>query len=153
MKMFKGLQRGTAGIGDPGAFARFRGSRKARSPIPSTAILLIVVGLVFSDTHYVDINSTNPVAPYTSWETAATAIQRAVDEAIAGDQVLIADGTYPLESQVTVRQGLAIRSVNGPDVTILDGDGDADLLLAFQRRRLKLDDACTTLILTGESKE
>lgn len=72
---------------------------------------------------YVDVNSTNPVAPYNSWDTAATSIQPAVNAAAAGDTVLVADGHYQLSSQINVSKALTIQSVNGPAVTTVDGGG------------------------------
>ena len=34
--------------------------------------LLLFCSATLADTHYVDINSTTPSAPYTNWMTAAT---------------------------------------------------------------------------------
>jgi hypothetical protein len=80
--------------------------------------------------HYVDINSTNPVAPFSSWATAATNIQDAVDVAANYAEVLVTNGTYQGDVLVTpdavtncliATNALTLQSVNGPDVTVIDG--------------------------------
>jgi Bacterial TSP3 repeat/PKD domain len=100
---------------------------------------------------YVDINSTNPVSPFSSWATAATNIQDAVNAASSYDEVLVTNGVYAFggdnlagNSRVDVTKPLTLESVNGPGLTIirgtyaLDGSGtrcvtlsDGDLLVGF----------------------
>ncbi|HKL22086.1 MAG TPA: right-handed parallel beta-helix repeat-containing protein, partial [Tichowtungia sp.] len=75
------------------------------------------------ETHYVDAYNTTPVFPYTDWFTAATNIQDAVDAATFTDTVFVADGVYNLTSGIVVDKQITLRSVNGPDVTIVDGGG------------------------------
>ena len=71
---------------------------------------------------YVAATSTNPQPPYSSWATAATNIQAAVDVAtLPGALVLVTNGAYG--GTVSVSMALAIRSVNGPQVTVISGGG------------------------------
>ena len=83
-------------------------------------------------THYVDVNSPGPIAPYGSWASAATSIQDAIDQSAAGDTVIVADGTYSsggrvvgsgsLMNRVVVDKAISIRSMNGPAVTVIAGN-------------------------------
>jgi len=77
--------------------------------------------------HCVDMNSTNAAPPYTNWTTAATNIQDAVDAAVAGDEIVVTDGTYATGgrdgNRVEVYRPLTLRSVNGPQFTTIDGGG------------------------------
>ncbi len=77
--------------------------------------------------HYVDANGTNPVAPYTSWATAATNIQDAIIVAAFNDIVLVTNGIYQYggdsfgsSNRVDVTSKI-VQSVNGPVVTIIKG--------------------------------
>jgi len=81
-------------------------------------------------TRYVDLNNPAPVAPYTSWATAATTIQAAVDAAVAGDEIVVTNGTYAsggravygaMTNRVAIDKAVTVRSVNGPLVTIIEG--------------------------------
>ncbi len=81
--------------------------------------------------HYVDLNSPDPQPPYTNWATAATNIQDAVDVAAVGEQVVVTNGLYAiggraagtnlLLNRVVVNKPLSLKSVNGPQFTIIKG--------------------------------
>ena len=85
-----------------------------------------------SPLHYVSLSGGN-VWPYTNWATAATIMQHAVDAANVGDTVLATNGVYDtggrlaggqvLTNRVAIDMPLVVRSVNGPEVTIIKGAG------------------------------
>lgn len=76
-------------------------------------------------TRYVWTNSPNPEFPFTSWPTAARTIQEAVDAASNGDTIYVTNGVYRnglnSDSRVSVSKGIALRSINGPEYTIIEG--------------------------------
>ena len=82
-------------------------------------------------THYVNLNSTNPIAPYMNWSTAATNIQDAVDAAVSGDSVFVTNGIYTTgnrvvasaTNRVAVMLPVSIVGVSGPAQTVIDGGG------------------------------
>src|SRR5215831_18023380 len=93
-------------------------------------VLLFLVNASAAE-FYVDLNCTNPQPPYTSWSTAATNIQTAVDVANAGDTVWVTDGVYQTgtrlvsgdttQNRVAVTKAITVRSVNGAGVTVIRG--------------------------------
>ena len=69
------------------------------------------------------------VSPFTTWATAATNIQAAVDVALEGETVWVSNGVYAdgsrvagdMTSRVAITNAITVRSVNGPSETIIRG--------------------------------
>src|SRR5437899_2934245 len=95
------------------------------------AVCLALVGTsALAAVHYVDLNNAAPSPPYTTWASAARTIQSAVDVALAGDEIVVTNGVYQtggravygtMTNRVAVTIPLTVRSLNGPDVTVIQG--------------------------------
>ena len=79
---------------------------------------------------YVSAASPNPLAPYSSWATAAQTIQEAVDLAVPGDEIVVTNGLYAtggravygtMTNRVALTKPVSVRSANGPEVTFIEG--------------------------------
>jgi hypothetical protein len=82
----------------------------------------------------VDVAGLNPTPPYTTWATAATNIQDAIDAATAGEIVLVTNGVYAtggkvisedLLNRVAVDKAIMVLSVNGAAYTVIQGAWNA----------------------------
>ena len=101
-----------------------------RFPLSVFSFLLSLVA-TSAATRYVDASSASPAPPYTSWATAARVIQVAVDAAAPGDEIVVTNGLYAtggrvvgtnlLVNRVAVDKPLTLRSVNGPQFTVIQG--------------------------------
>jgi parallel beta-helix repeat protein len=104
---------------------------KTRTNLIVACMVLAADTSGFVALHYVDLNSPNPTPPYTNWATAARVIQDAVDAATAGEEIVVTNGVYAtggrsVGTNLTINRWLvdkplALRSVNGPQVTIIEG--------------------------------
>jgi len=90
-----------------------------------------IANLVIATARYVNASNPSPVAPYTSWATAATVIQDAIDTANVGDWILVSNGVYRTGgrvvqgtkwNRVVMTNQVTVIAVNGPRVTTIVGD-------------------------------
>jgi predicted outer membrane repeat protein len=94
-------------------------------------LLLISSAITASGTvRYVNLNNTNPMSPYSDWGSAAITIQDAIDTANDGDLIVVTNGVYQsggqvvygvMTNRVAITKAVAVQSVNGPDVTLIEG--------------------------------
>lgn len=113
----------------PGVYAVLLRAYNDSNPggVTSTAAIHVVSAPV----HYVAADSPHPLPPYMSWATAAKNIQDAVDFAYGGSEIVVTNGIYNsggrpvyggiLTNRVAVTKPLTVRSVNGPQFTIIEG--------------------------------
>ena len=98
---------------------------------------VVIVVLLFTRhseaaTYFVNTSNAAPALPFSTWNTAATNIQDAIDASTNGDQILVTNGVYQfggtamagnLTNRVALNKPVTVQSVNGPWVTIIEGVG------------------------------
>ncbi len=98
---------------------------------PEGVTATLTIQVVPQPVHYVAASSTNPVPPFTNWQAAARTIQEAVDAvSVPGALVLVTNGIYStggravdgiLTNRVALDRRVTVRSVNGPELTVIQG--------------------------------
>lgn len=97
---------------------------------PNGATATFTVHVLPPPIHYVSLSSASPVPPYSTWSTAATNIQDAVDVADTWDEVLVSNGVYNtggrvasdiLTNRLAVTKAIFVQSLNGPLATTIQG--------------------------------
>jgi hypothetical protein len=87
----------------------------------SDAAVLFVVFPNSNSVKYVNASNATPAAPFSTWGTAAVNVQDAIMFANDADTVLVHRGLY--KEHVDFRgKAIVLSSVDGPNVTTLDGD-------------------------------
>jgi parallel beta-helix repeat protein len=110
---------------------------------PGGASGVYVIHVIPPPISYVDPGSTNPLPPFSSWGTAATNIQDAVDAVVYGAHILVTNGTYQsggrlvygaLTNRLVINKPVVVQSVNGPTLTSIQGNpiiGDGAVRCAY----------------------
>ena len=100
--------------------------------VAALTLIFLACSKILATTYYVSLGGGN-VSPYTNWATAANTIQDAVDVASAGETVVVTNGIYDTGETVTpgyfssnrvvITADITVKSVNGPENTIILGKG------------------------------
>lgn len=99
-------------------------------------------------TRYVAASGSAPSHPYTSWATAASDIQTAVNACSPGDVVTVSNGIYTVDSGtevVLITNGIHLQSANGLTHTVIDGGNVAGII----RRGVHLTAAASGAVVKG----
>nr|QNO52653.1 hypothetical protein CKMLAADM_00018 [Methanosarcinales archaeon ANME-1 ERB6]QNO52673.1 hypothetical protein OOKFEKOF_00012 [Methanosarcinales archaeon ANME-1 ERB6] len=85
----------------------------------------VTFAVLFATVVFVSVGCASAITIYVPDNYAK--IQWAVDNATAGDTIIVRDGTYNENVDVNVNH-LTIQSENGSDSTIIDGNGNGDVV-------------------------
>ncbi len=94
--------------------------------------MLLLSAIAQAAERYVSLSGSH-LPPFTSWAEAATNIQAAIDAANEGDTIWVTNGVYnsggkimagDLVNRVALDKAVTVQSVNGPAVTVIEGQRD-----------------------------
>lgn len=99
---------------------------------PTGVCATLPLSLAGCKRHFVVSANPSPTAPYTTWATAASNIQDAIDTAALGEEVIVTNGVYAsggrvipsygaLTNRVAITKPITVRSFNGPLSTQIQG--------------------------------
>ena len=120
------------------------------SSVTSMTASLTPLLVATSSVRFVSLNGTNPIAPYLTWETAASNIQDAIDASVDGDTILAGDGLYQtggrvvygaLSNRVVLNKAVAVQSLNGTARSFIqgfEGAGSSSVRCAYLTNRASL---------------
>ena len=100
--------------------------------IASIIMACLATANAAASTLYVWTNSPSPAPPYDAWVNAARSIQTAIDYAQPADIIWVTNGVYnsgskivygTMPNRIALDKALVVRSVNGPDETVIVGQG------------------------------
>jgi len=100
--------------------------------VASNALGVVTSAVTTLAMHCVNAAGLHPIAPYSTWATAATNIQDAITASANNDIVLVTNGIYSTGAQtmdgassnrVSLNKAICVQSVNGPSVTTIQGGG------------------------------
>ncbi len=86
----------------------------------ATLFLALCTHSASAATWYVDASRPDDSGDGSAWATAKHTIQAAIDGALSGDTIFVTNGVY---APITASKLITIRSMNGADVTMIDGGG------------------------------
>lgn len=93
----------------------------------AAALAVAAIGRGWGVTVYVSTNGAN-ISPYTNWANASTNIARALLSRVDGDVIIVSNGVHACYS-LSVNPAITIRSLNGPEVTLIDNSRFWGLIL------------------------
>ncbi|NCC69882.1 MAG: hypothetical protein EOM14_17130, partial [Clostridia bacterium] len=64
-----------------------------------------------------------------SWATPFLTISNAVENAGNGDEILVTNGTYEITNQISITEGIELKSVNGPESTVIRRSSGTDRII------------------------
>ena len=115
----------------------------------TSQLLLVIIGAMLqlnAETFYVKADGGSDENGGKSPDAAFSSIQKAIDSSTDGDRIVVYDGIY---DAITCDNGsLVIESVNGPEYTIIDGEG-ATSAADFGSSSGSSGEATTNTVLRG----